>query len=212
MVWLLGQPYRLRIDNGSLAHAHVPALRHGLRRAGLILSGHPGLSPQSQTVDMRQIRSASANANAARQAADLPKVASLLPGIVEDLNTALLLQAGPQREDSLRLLVDAARTARMCLNQLGYPDLAWVAAEVAAGAATRLDDPLLKAAVAWDRCGALLHQGALPEVIGVAEAALRDLEPYVETRSAEPSARSLRGALMLRCAIADARSYRSKDA
>src|SRR5690606_36992056 len=96
--------------------------------------------------------------------------------------------------------------------QLGYPDLAWVAAEVAAGAATRLDDPLLKAAVAWDRCGAPLHQGALPEVTVVAEAALRDLEPYVETRNADPSARSLRGALMLRCAIAEARSDRSKDA
>lgn len=46
VVWLLGQPYRLRGDGGSLAHAHIPALRTGLRRAGLVLSGHPGLTPQ----------------------------------------------------------------------------------------------------------------------------------------------------------------------
>ena len=44
MVWPPGQPYRLQRSGGDLAHAHIPALRVGLRRSGLILSGHPGLS------------------------------------------------------------------------------------------------------------------------------------------------------------------------
>ncbi|MEU3203374.1 helix-turn-helix transcriptional regulator [Streptomyces cyaneofuscatus] len=36
VVWLLGQPYRLQRSGGNLAHAHIPALRTAMRRAGLI--------------------------------------------------------------------------------------------------------------------------------------------------------------------------------
>jgi transcriptional regulator with XRE-family HTH domain/tetratricopeptide (TPR) repeat protein len=210
VVWLLGQPYRLQRSGGNLAHAHIPAMRTGLRRTGLILSGHPGLAPTGAPVDLADLHKRSRKANAARQAADLPAVATLLPGMIEDLNTALLQDSG--RDDALRLMVDAARTARMCLNQLGYPDLAWVAAEVGAGAATELDDPLVKAAVAWDRCGALLHQASLPEAVAVAEAALRDLEPLASMGNPQHEALSLRGALHLRAAIAHARGGQGVDA
>lgn len=210
VVWLLGQPYRLQRNGGSLAHAHIPALRTGVRRAGLILSGHPGLTPQGAPVDLAVLREQTRRANAARQAANLPAVATLLPPLIEDLNTAVLTLAGALRDEALRLLVDAARTARMCLNQLGYPDLAWSAAEVAAGAATVVDDPLTKAAVAWDRCGALLHQASHREMLAVAEAAMRELEPLAEGGQAE--AVSLRGALHLRCSIAHARAGQRADA
>ncbi|MFI2434610.1 helix-turn-helix domain-containing protein [Streptomyces sp. NPDC018693] len=212
VVWLLGQPYRLQGTGGSLAHSHIPALRYGLRRAGLILSGHPGLSPQGAPVDLPGMRRRSRQANSARQAANLPEVATLLPPMIEDLNTLLLATEGADREEALKLMVDAARTARMCLNQLGYPDLAWVAAEAAAGAATQLDDPVVKAAVAWDRCGALLHQASLKETVAVADAALQDLEPYATGRAAQDEAVSLRGALHLRCAIAHARGSQASDA
>lgn len=212
VVWLLGQPYRLQRNGGSLAHAYIPALRTGMRRAGLILSGHPGLGPQGAPVDLTTLRRRSAEANTARQAANLPEVAQLLPPMVEDLNTALLVAEGADQEEALRLLVDAARTARMCLNQLGYPDLAWISAEVAAGAATQLDDPVVKASVAWDRCGALLHQASLRETVAVADAALRDLEPYTTGRNPDDKAVSLHGALHLRCAIAHARGNQKEDA
>jgi hypothetical protein len=182
-----------------------------LRRAGLILSGHPGLAPQAVAADARTLRERAVQANRRRQAADLPGVAGILPALLEDLNTALLTAQGPAREEALRLLVAAARTARMCTNQLGYPDLAWVAAEVAAGAASRLGDPL-KAAVAWDRCGALLHQAAAAEALAVAEAALADLEPLAVAPGAPRAAVSMRGALMLRAAIAHARRCDSTDA
>ncbi|MFF9792817.1 helix-turn-helix domain-containing protein [Streptomyces bacillaris] len=210
VTWLLGQPYRLQRKGGSLAHAHVPALRTGLRRAGLILSGHPGLVPHGVPVDLATLAAQTRSVSTARQAANLPKAATLLPPLVEDLNTAVLA-GGEGRETALRLLADAARTARMCLNQLGYADLAWSAAEVAALAATHLDDPVVRAAVAWDRCGALLHQASLREAVAVAEAALRELEPLVATRRPEGAALSLRGALHLRCAIAHARGAGTAD-
>ncbi|MEU0272287.1 helix-turn-helix transcriptional regulator [Streptomyces sp. NPDC006307] len=212
VVWLLIQPYRLQRSGGSLAHSHIPALRASLRRSGLILSRHPGLTPQGGPVDLVAMAEQARKANAARQAANLPQVATLLPPLVEDLNTAVLTFSGPALEEALRLLADAARTARMCLNQLGYPDLAWSAAEVAAGAATALDDPVVKAAVAWDRCGALLHQASLRETIAVADAALRDLEPLATGRGRDKVAVSLRGALHLRCSIAHARGGQKDDA
>jgi tetratricopeptide (TPR) repeat protein len=170
------------------------------------------MAPTGAPVAIATLRKRSAEANAARQAANLPKVATLLPPLVEDLNTALLLVDGAEREEALRLLTDAARTARMCLNQLGYPDLAWSSAEVAAGAATVLDDPVTKAAVAWDRCGALLHQATLREAVAVADAALHDLEPYATAADADERAISLRGALHLRAAIGHARGGQADDA
>ncbi|MER7671332.1 helix-turn-helix transcriptional regulator [Kitasatospora sp. NPDC096128] len=212
VVWLLGQPYRLQRGGGGLAHAHVLAIRTGIRRAGLILSGHPGLSPQGAPVELAELRKQSRQANVARQAANLPRVSALLPPLIEDLNTAVLTLEGSQRDEALRLLADAARTARMCLNQLGYPDLAWSAAEVAAGAATAVDDPLMRAAVAWDRCGALLHQASTRETVAVAEAAMRDLEPYTRGDAADQRAVSLRGALHLRCSIAHARAGQKDQA
>ncbi|MEU6538276.1 helix-turn-helix transcriptional regulator [Streptomyces sp. NPDC047000] len=212
VVWLLGQPYRLQRSGGSFAHTHIPALRTALRRSGLILSGHPDMCPSGTPVEPVTLRSRFSETNAARQAANLPKVAALLPPLVEDLNTALLVGHGPGRAEALRLLADAARTARMCLNQLGYPDLAWSSAEVAAGAATQLDDPVVKASVAWDRCGALLHQATFREAVAVADAALRDLEPYAGARDADQRAVSLRGALHLRAAIGHARGGRASDA
>ncbi|MFJ6725626.1 helix-turn-helix domain-containing protein [Streptomyces sp. NPDC091281] len=212
VVWLLGQPYRLQRGGGSLAHAYIPALRTGLRRSHLILSGHPGLDPSGAPVDLAALRRRSAKANSARQAANLPQVATLLPPLVEDLNTALLVTEGDEREQTLRLLADAARTARMCLNQLGYPDLAWSSAEVAAGAATRLGDPVVMAAVAWDRCGALLHQATLREAVTVADAALGELEPLAARDGADAEVISLRGALHLRAAIGYARGGRADDA
>ncbi|MFJ3249037.1 helix-turn-helix domain-containing protein [Streptomyces sp. NPDC086782] len=107
VVWLLGQPYRLQRSGGSLAHAHIPALRTGLRRSGLILSGHPGMNPSGAPADLSTLRRRTAKANTARQAANLPRVAQLLPPLVEDLNTALLIVDGLAREDALRLLADA---------------------------------------------------------------------------------------------------------
>lgn len=212
VIWLLGQPYRLQSSGGNVAHAHIPALRTGLRRAGLILSGHPGLTPQGAPATLEDLRKRTAAANRKRQAANLPAVATALPTLVEDLNTAVLVFEGRSREEALRLLADASRTARMCLNQLGYPDLAWSAAEVAAGAATQLDDPVVKAAVAWDRCGALLHQASPRETIAVAEAAIRDLELYAGGRRPDVAAVSLRGALHLRASVAHARSGQAGDA
>ncbi|MFK0259107.1 hypothetical protein [Streptomyces sp. NPDC090445] len=174
--------------------------------SSLILSGRPGLVPSAPAADAQRVRERAAATNRHRQGANLPAVAGLLPALLEDLNTTILLheRGTAERDAALRLLVDAARNARQTQNQTGLPDLAWVAAEVAAGAATQLDDPIVKAAVAWDRCGALLHQGSARETHAVADAALQDLTPLSAT--GDTDALVLEGALVLRQVIACARA------
>ncbi|MYT22186.1 helix-turn-helix domain-containing protein, partial [Streptomyces sp. SID7760] len=90
VVWLLGQPYRLRREQGS-AVPRVPALRAALRRSSLILSGHPGLVPSGPAADIQRVRDQAAATNRHRQGANLPAVAGLLPGLLEDLNTTILM-------------------------------------------------------------------------------------------------------------------------
>lgn len=211
LVWLLGQPYRLAGEIGNAdAHSHVPAIRSALRRATLVLSGHPGLSPAATPVAVTDLASRAHDANRTRQSADLAGCARLLPALLEDLTTSLMVHdAGPANEATMRSLLSAARTGRQTLNLLGYPDLAWVASEVAAGAATALDDPIAKAEVAWDRCGAMLHHGSLRETEIIAAAALKDLEPHV---GHSQSAVALSGALVLRQVIAMARAGRTGEA
>ncbi|WP_182606309.1 helix-turn-helix domain-containing protein, partial [Streptomyces alkaliphilus] len=121
VVWLLGQPYRLDATSRTSPHRHIPALRAALRRAGLVLSGHPGLSPAAQRATAVTMQERARRAAVARQAADLPATVVDLPALVEDLTTSLLTETGTQREDALRLVVDVARTVRMALNALGYP-------------------------------------------------------------------------------------------
>ncbi|MCX5207702.1 helix-turn-helix domain-containing protein [Streptomyces sp. NBC_00237] len=206
--WLLGQPYRLR--QGESTTAHIPALRTVLRRSGLILSGHPGLSASAPPAGWAELEQMAAETNAARQGARLLDAARVLPVLLEALNTALLSYQGAERERALALVVDAARNARQSANVLGYPDLAWTASEVAAGAATQLGDPLSQAATAWDRCGAMLHQGDVRSADAIADAALADLDPLLAEGGHDAVA--LHGALLLRRVVAAARSDKKVEA
>ena len=210
VAWLLGQPYTPRSPEQDAGHRMVPALRSAVRRNSLILSGHPGLhalsAPQSLTGLSRRVR----EVTRLRQAADLPAAMGLLPDLVESLNTSLLVSDGRDLESAHGLLVEAGHVARMVLNQLGHHDLAWSAVENAALAAARLGDDTVKACSAWDRCGVLLHTGALAESVAVAEAAMTDLEPLRST--SRPEIVSLWGALHLRCAVAAARRHDSPTA
>ncbi|MFF9340245.1 pentapeptide repeat-containing protein [Streptomyces sp. NPDC014773] len=198
-VWVPGQFYRLRNDGGTSGHACVPALRTVLRRSGPILSGRPGLVPTSRPSDLARMRaqtgavnralpgaalsgaalsgaalSGAALSGAALSGAALSGAGSVLPGLSEELNTALLAHDfGIEREQAPRLRADASRNARQTLNQLGHPDLAGVAADVAAHAAREPDDPTSRAAVARDRWGAMLHQGSSQETEAIGPGTIR---------------------------------------
>jgi transcriptional regulator with XRE-family HTH domain len=210
VAWLLGQPYTPHSPEQDAGHRMVPGLRSAIRRGSLILSGHPGVPALTRPASVPGLRRRVGEVTRLRQAADLPAAMGLLPDLVESLNTALLDAAGQDLDAAHGLLVETSHIARMVLNQLGHHDLAWTAVENAAVAAARLGDEAVKACSAWDRCGVLLHTGALAETTAVAEAALTDLEPVLAT--GRPEVLSLWGALHLRCAVAAARRHDSRTA
>ncbi|MFB8004532.1 helix-turn-helix domain-containing protein [Nocardia sp. NPDC056000] len=202
--WLLGQPYRSAEPARDAGYGAVPALRTALCRTDLMLSGHRRISAVAEPVPMDALRAGVFRVVRDRQAASLRAVMVELPRLVEDLNTGALDAADTAELDGIhRLIIETSQVARMALNKLGFHDLAWTAAGNAAAAAARLGDPLMLAVAAWDRCGVLLHSGALRQVRVVAEAALDDLRPGLS--SPDPQALSLFGALNLRCAVAAAR-------
>jgi transcriptional regulator with XRE-family HTH domain len=204
--WLLGQPYQPSAPDRNGGHLAVPALRASLVRTGMILAGHPGISAIGAPQPVAALRDSVDRVIRRRQAANLPEVMLALPDLVENLNTGALTTAGTPEVDIVHgLIVETGHVARMALNQLGYNDLAMSAVEYAAMAAAKLGDPLLKACSAWDRCGALLHNGLLPVVFSVAGAAMDDLADALV--SPTPQVLSLYGALNLRCAVAASRQH-----
>jgi hypothetical protein len=206
VAWLLGQPYQPGAPDQNGGHLAVPALRASLVRTGMILSGHPGIHAIGAPETLATLRDSVDRVIRRRQAANLPEVMLALPGLVESLNTGALTTAGTPDVDIVHgLIVETGHVARMALNQLGYHDLAMSAVEYAAMAAAKLGDPLLKACSAWDRCGALLHNGLLSEVFTVAGAAMDDLAAALV--SPTPQVLSLYGALNLRCAVAASRQH-----
>ncbi|MEV6556558.1 helix-turn-helix transcriptional regulator [Nocardia sp. NPDC051756] len=205
--WLLGEPFAPSRDVG---HSAVPALRTALRRTSLCLSEHPGLHPVTAPMLLTDLRVEVDRITRRRQAANLLEVMRQLPGLTESLNTGALLSSGPERDVVDGLIIETSHVARMVLKQLGYPDLAWTAVENAATAAARLDDPLMSACSAWDRCGALLGPDTVDEALTVAEAALTELQKLMSTPT--PQVLSLWGALHLRCAVAAARLHDAANA
>jgi transcriptional regulator with XRE-family HTH domain len=202
--WLLGQPYTPPSPDHDAGHGGIPALRNSIRRASLILSGHPGIPAATPSPVLTDLRRRVVTVCRLRQAADLPGVMAVLPSLLESINTALL--DADDLDEAHRLLIESSHVARMICNQLGHHDLAWSAVENAATAAARLGDPLFQACSAWDRCGVLLHTGSVPEMISVAQAALGHLETRLSS-DPTPQELSLWGALHLRCAIASARRH-----
>jgi transcriptional regulator with XRE-family HTH domain len=208
--WLYGQPFQPRRPRDDAGHAAVPMLRAALHRTSLILSGHPRISateaPQPVTVLRRQVERALRD----RQSAKLVELSMVLPDLVEDLNTGLLSCAGDELAEIRRLCVQVCHIARVVLNLLGFHDLAWSATECAALAAGQTADDLLRAESAWNRCGVLMHSGALPEAIAVAQAAMVPLEARLGRARDDEVA--MWGALNLRCAISFGRAGAARDA
>lgn len=207
--WLYGQPYVPQRPDQDAGQSSVPALRRALRRTSLILSGHPDM-PAEPPLPVSVLRQRIDRVIRQRQAAKLVDLCAVLPQLIEDVNTALLTETGAAFDSARKMTTEVCHVARVVLNLLGFHDLAWAATESAAQAAALLGDPLMLAESAWNRCGALLHAGDLPEAMTVAIAAMRPLEAMLAAPSGEQLA--MWGALNLRCAIASGRAGNSQDA
>jgi len=82
----------------------------------------------------------------ARAAADYHTLARRLPSLIGELHVAAM-----RSETMLRPLTEACIAATFTLRHVGHSDLAWIAADRAGQAASRLGDPVLVGAAAFAR-------------------------------------------------------------
>ncbi|HEX5493076.1 MAG TPA: helix-turn-helix transcriptional regulator [Mycobacteriales bacterium] len=188
---LLGQPYPLTGDDRASAQAHIEGIRSALMVTGIghVEDANPVERPVGELV---------ANAGRARTAlcrdADYSAAAAGLADILVGLHVHTAGPAGRDQERALRALVLACCTACAIAKELGYSDLAWVAAERARHAAQAIDDPVLDGLASTYVCYALqTHVTKL----SLSLRAIGRIEPHV---GSDPLAMQVYGQLQLRAA------------
>ena len=115
------------------------------------------------------------------QACDYAAVGKALPAIMEELDCHVAVPAdGASHQAALETLVDACVCATFTAKDLGYADLAHLAALRAEEAARRLDDPAQSARRRLSGC-IPCRRPAWDRTLAQAENAANDLEPHAAT-------------------------------
>jgi hypothetical protein len=82
--------------------------------------------------------------------ADYETLQQQLPGLLGELQVHSATASGPERDEALRLLIQAAASTTIMLRHFGRTDLAWVSADRGRQAAALLGDPVWTAAAAFE--------------------------------------------------------------
>jgi transcriptional regulator with XRE-family HTH domain len=188
---LTGQPYKSKDPAYARALAAVPALRTA------ILDTSFDEQPDRPARPMETLRRATAEVEAAREAGANASFGPVLPNLIEELHVhAGTSDAGTQ--PALRALVGAYRSAVLLCHDLGYVDLALMAADRMQQAADRLDDPAWSALGAWYRSSALIGAGSRRRSFQVAMGGADVAGRHLDRAQVMP----MYGSLHLRAALA----------
>ena len=162
-------PDRLQSD----PHRVIPALRNALQTSSVDDPAVDRARPLSVLVrEMARIEPL-------HQACDYSAVGKALPGIMEELHCHVAAPADEaSHQAALETLVDACVCATFTAKDLGYGDLAHLAALRAQEAARSLDDPVQLGKAAFVRIHSLPRTGAWDRTLAQAENAAGDLEPH----------------------------------
>jgi transcriptional regulator with XRE-family HTH domain len=184
-------PDRLQSD----PHAVIPALRAALQASNVDDPAVDRARPLPVlTREMMLIEPL-------HQACDYTAVGKALPGIMEELHCHVAAPADEAlQKAALTMLVDACVCATFTAKDLGYGDLAHLAALRAEEAARRLDDPVQLGKAAFLRIHSLPKAGACDRTLVQAENAASELEP----QAANPLGLQVLGMLELTAALSAA--------
>jgi transcriptional regulator with XRE-family HTH domain len=190
---LFGVPYPVDHPARSAAHDRVPAIRLAFLRASL---DRPMEIPARP---LPVLAAEVATVGELVQECKYDLCGQLLPTLIVELHVHAANAADDgQRGSALRLLADACHAAFMVTKSLGFPDLAWLAAERHEQASRQLGDPVYIALSVFLRAHSLLPAGAHEEALAVSNGAAGLLEPF----TAGKDAAELYGMHRLTCAFA----------
>ncbi|MGD9482353.1 helix-turn-helix domain-containing protein [Streptomyces sp. TRM70308] len=195
---ITGQPFAPADRAAQDAAASVAAVRRALLRHGR--PARPD-DAEAAAVDLTELRHLVSGANQARQSAALSRTAALLPPLLRDLQVAVEVCTGADRQAAYGLLASGYECAMQYLHKLGHSSDATLATERVVRAAKHTGDPLRLVAARWYEAGEYLSIGEHDDAADIIDRALADLG-----RPRRPEALSLTGAFHLKAALNTARA------
>lgn len=178
---LTGQPFAPADPSQGRAHASVPDVRRALMASSLDYAERGPSRPVAELVED------TAEVMNLRQACEYERVGRSLARLLPDLHAAVV--RSPERVPALQLVVLAAQASTLWLKNLGYTDLAWIAADRGWQAALRVEDPLWIAAADSARTQALSGLGVYGQTDAIAAHAAEStpVTPARACRSTAPT-------------------------
>ena len=170
---LVGGPHLSTDRLQSDPHAVIPALRAALQTSSIDDPAVDQARPLPALVqEMTRIEPL-------HQACDYVAIGKVLPAIIEELHCHASRPADEAAyQAALETLVDACVCATFTAKDLGYGDLAHLAALRAEEAGRRVDDPVQLGKAAFVRVHSLPKAGAWDRTLAQAQKAAEELEPY----------------------------------
>ena len=194
---LVGGPHLSADRQQADPHGAIPALREAFLTNTLtcpaIDSARP--LPELAAAVIRHIEPA-------RIRCDYIAVGQALPGVLDELHWHIATRTGGETASrvALETLIEACVTATLVAKNLGYMDLAHVAALRAQEAATLLDDPVQQGKADLTRIWALPRERPWERKLAMIERAADDLEAHAQT----PLGTQVLGLIALHAALAGA--------
>lgn len=193
---LTGGPHLSRDREQSGPHAAVPALRAALVTNSLSApaAGQARPLPELAAQVWQRIEPL-------RKKCDYMEMGAALPGVLDELHLHACQPADEAtRILALEALVEACVPAAFMAKNLGYADLAHLAAVRAEEAALLLGDPVQQGKAAFLRIQTMPREGSSDRILLTAERAAAALEPHASS----PLAMHILGILTLSAALAAA--------
>lgn len=201
---LVGGPHLSADRLQSDPHATIPGLRVALQTNTLT---HPVLENARPLPDLARMMTD--ELEPMRRACDYVSLGALLPALIDEVHVHV---AAPPDEAASRLaartLVEACVAAAFTAKNLGYLDLAHLAAVRAEEAADVVDDPVLQGKAAFLRVHSSPWAGSGDRVLVAAERAVDRLEPA----AGSTDGRQVLGMLALSASLAAAVARRNDSA
>lgn len=200
---LTGQPYRPTKQRDAQAHGAVPAVRVALMDTAY------GERPEVEAVrPVALLEREVWRVERLCEESDYAAFGSLLPELLTELHAAAADPDGAVRAAAAPLLTRACQSTFYLLKDLGYADLAWIAADRASEAAEAAELPELLGLARFLRSHALRAVGARSRALATADRAADALQPAAD----DGPAGEVYGMLHLTSALSSVAGGRQDDA
>ncbi|MFJ4683778.1 helix-turn-helix domain-containing protein [Streptomyces sp. NPDC091377] len=142
---LSGQPFRGESQPNERVHAPIQGIRAAVRHYDLPADWY------SRSRSLRELTSDVRTASEHRAAARYARLGAMLPGLLEELASAVHLTTGSEKKCAARLLASSYYMAHGLALRLGYRDLIGQLEDRMRWAADLSHDPLMRALAEWTR-------------------------------------------------------------